>query len=80
MEWAGQRSCECSDRCNGLNHGEVVGFVAIRAQRVRKRDGRCEFDAGKERNHNKGRQMWRNAKIEGILEREWSRISSRYNV
>jgi len=46
---------------------------------MRNRDKRYEFNAGMKRNLDTRRRMRGNAKIEGILERERSRISSRYN-
>jgi len=44
-------SYKCGDGYDCLEHEAVVGFVAIGAQRMRKRGKRCGFDAGMERNH-----------------------------
>ena len=46
---------------------------------MRNRDERYESEAGMKRNLDARMRMRRNAKIEGILERERSRISSRYS-
>ena len=72
----GRWSYECCDRCDCLGREAVVGFVAIGAQRMRNRDERYEFDARMKRNLDMRRRTQGNAKIEGILERERSRISS----
>ena len=76
----GRWSYECGDRCDCLGREAVVGFVAIGAQRMRNHDERYEFDAGMKQNLDTRRWTRGNSKIEGILERERSRILSQYTV
>jgi len=68
----GRWSYECGDRCDCLGREAVVGFVAIGARRMRNRDERYESEAGMKRNLDARMRTRRNAKIEGILERDVS--------